>query len=94
VDVGVLYSEEPPPGLEGLGLRLEGDIESLLRLPVQLVVLNRAPVDLIQRVLQDGKLLVERDRSRRIAFEVLSRKRFWDLEPHLRRYRRLEEDHR
>ncbi|HVR96325.1 MAG TPA: nucleotidyltransferase domain-containing protein [Thermoanaerobaculia bacterium] len=94
VDIGVLYSEEPPPGLEGLGLRLEGDIERLLRLPVQLVVLNRAPVDLIQRVLRDGKLLVERDRSRRVAFEVLSRKRFWDLEPHLLRYRRLEEDHR
>lgn len=91
VDVGVLYSDEPPPGLAGLSLDTEGEIERLLRRSVQLVVLNRAPVDLIHRVLRDGKLLVDRDRSRRIAFEVRSRKEFWDLEPHLRRYRRLEE---
>lgn len=91
VDVGVLYSDEPPPGLAGLSLDLEGEIERLLHRPVQLVVLNRAPVDLIHRVLRDGKLLVDRNRSRRIAFEVRARKEFWDLEPHLRRYRRLEE---
>lgn len=90
VDVGILYSEDPPQTLEGLGLRLEGDLEKLLRLPVQVVVLNRAPVDLIFRVLRDGKLLVERDRSKRVRFEVRSRFEFWDLEPYLRMYRRME----
>jgi hypothetical protein len=52
-------------------------------------VLNYAPVDLIVRVLRDGKLLVDRDRSRRIQFEVRSRNEFWDLEPYLRLYRRM-----
>ena len=90
VDVGILYSEEPPGTLSGLGLSLEGELERLLGLPVQLVVLNRAPADLVQRVLRDGVLLVDRHRSRRIGFEVRSRKEFWDLEPFLNRYRRLE----
>jgi predicted nucleotidyltransferase len=90
VDVGVLFTEEPPATLAGLRLGLEGELERLLGLPVQLVVLNRAPADLVQRVLRDGVLLVDRDRSRRIVFEVRSRKEFWDLEPFLNRYRRLE----
>jgi uncharacterized protein len=90
VDVGILYSEDPPQTLEGLGFRLEGDMEKLLRLPVQLVVLNRAPVDLIFRVLRDGKLLAEGDRSKRVRFEVKSRFEYWDLEPYLRMYRRME----
>lgn len=90
VDVGILYSEDPPRTLEGLGLRLEGDLEKLLRLPVQVVVLNRAPVDLVFRVLRDGKLLAEGDRSKRVRFEVKSRFEYWDLEPYLRMYRRME----
>ena len=89
IDVGILYREDPPVTLEGMGLRLEGDIESLLRVPVQVVVLNRAPVDLAIRVLREGKLLVDRDRSKRVRFEVKTRFEFWDLEPYLRMYRRL-----
>lgn len=89
VDVGILYEEDPPLTLEGLGLRLEGDLESLLGKPVQVVVLNRAPVDLAIRVLRDGKLLVDRDRSKRIDFEVKTRFELWDLEPYLKMYRRM-----
>lgn len=90
VDVGILYSEDPPQTLAGLGFNLEWEMEKLLKLPVQVVVLNRAPVDLVIRVLRDGKLLVERDRSKRVRFEVRSRNEYWDLEPILRRYRKLE----
>ncbi len=56
-----------------------------------MVALNDAPVDLVIRVLRDGKLLVDRDRSRRIQFEVRSRNEFWDLEPYLRLCRRMGE---
>lgn len=90
VDVGILYSEDPPLTLEGLGFGLQDELEEALRLPVQVVVLNRAPVDLIIRVLRDGKLLVERDRSRRVGFEVRSRNEYWDLAPYLRLCRRIE----
>ena len=59
----------------------------MLGLPVQLVALNRAPVDLVHRVLRDGKLIVDRDRGRRIRFEVKARNEFFDLQPVLARYR-------
>jgi predicted nucleotidyltransferase len=89
VDVGVLYSQHPAQTLEGLsiGFNLGWDLEELLHLPVQVVILNHAPVDLSFRVLRDGKLLVDRDRSRRIAFEVRTRNVHWDMEPMLQRIR-------
>ena len=79
---------DPPRTLEGYRFDLEAVLERMLRLPVQLVVLNRAPVDLTRRVLRDGKLLVNKDPSRRIRFEVRTRNEYWDLEPYLRLYRR------
>lgn len=91
VDVGILYCGDPPLSLDGLGLGLQDELERALGLPVQVVVLNRAPVDLVVRVLRDGKLLVDRDRPRRVDFEVKSRFEFWDLEPYLKLYRRTGE---
>jgi uncharacterized protein len=86
VDVGILYSQDRQQTLDEIGraFDLQEDLQAVLKLPVQVVVLNHAPVDLIFRVLRDGRLLVERDRSRRIRFEVRSHKEYWDLEPYLR----------
>lgn len=52
------------------------------------MVLNRAPVDLIHRVLRDGMLLHDRDPTARIRFEVKARNEYFDLLPYLRQYRR------
>jgi predicted nucleotidyltransferase len=90
VDVAVLYSRTPPGSLDAPNLVLEGDLERLLGRPVQVIVLNSAPPDLTHRVLRDGRLLFEGDRSARIAFEVKSRNEYFDLLPILRRYRRMD----
>jgi predicted nucleotidyltransferase len=87
VDVAVLYQGEPPQGLARFDL--EGRLEGDLGLPVQVVILNDAPSDLVHRVLRDGKLVSERDRSCRVAFEVRSRNEYFDMEPIRRLYRRL-----
>jgi predicted nucleotidyltransferase len=89
VDVGVLYQEDPPRTLAGIGqvFNLEEDLTEATDLPIQVVNLNNAPVDLIIRVLRDGKLLVGHDSLQRVDFEVRSRNEFWDLEPYLRLYR-------
>ncbi len=90
IDVAILYLASPPAKLDSPALTLEGDLERLLGRPVQVVVLNSAPVDLIHRVLRDGRLLFESSRSARIAFEVKARNEYFDLLPHLRRYRKLD----
>lgn len=89
VDVGLLFQNVPASGLASPATRIEDELESLLGLPVQTVVLNTAPADLAHRVLRDGELIHETDRSRRIRFEVAARNEYFDLLPILRRYRRM-----
>ena len=88
VDVAVLYADTSPATLEGLPLDLVSRIEHLVKRPVQVVVMNTAPADLVHRVLRDGVLLLDRDPSARIRFEVRARNEFFDLQPILDRYRR------
>lgn len=87
VDLAVLFETARPPGYAGLPLALEAAIEERLGLPVQVVDLERVPADLFHRVVRDGRLVLERDRSRRVRFEVLRRNEYFDLQPMLRAYR-------
>ncbi len=64
VDVGVLFVEPPPPTLGAPPRRLEGRLEQALGRPVQVIVLNDAPPDLVHRVMRDGVLLCEPSGSR------------------------------
>ena len=89
IDVGVLYRRDPPATFEGLPLRLEGEIERQLGRATQVVTLNTAPADLRARVLRDGVLILDRDTSARIRFEVQTRNEWFDLQPILREYRRM-----
>jgi predicted nucleotidyltransferase len=69
---------------------VEGAVERLLRRRVQVVDLERGAPDLVHRVLRDGILVHEADRSARIRFEIAARNRYFDLQPVLARYRRRE----
>ncbi len=88
VDLGVLFEVAPPPVLGGPPDRLADDLGRELRLPAEVVALNRAPADLVHRVLRDGVLVLEADRSARIRFEVARRREYLDLLPVLQEYRR------
>ncbi len=88
VDVGVLFASEPRATLDSPPFALEGDLEAVLGGPVQVVALNRAPADLVHRVLRDGRLVLDRDPAARIRFEVRSRNEYFDLAPIRRLYRR------
>lgn len=87
IDIGVLYRTPPPPTLDAGPLDLEAALERHLQHHVEVVVLNHAPVDLRARVLRDGRLVVDRDRSARIQFEVRTRNEAFDFEPVLHEYR-------
>lgn len=89
VDVAILLDHQPPPSLASMPLDLEARLERLLDRPVQIVVLNQAPPDLVHRVLRDGRILVDRDRPRRLRFEVQARNEYFDIAPILRRYREV-----
>ena len=88
VDLGVLFDEAPPARLGGAQDRLASALEAELRLPLDLVELWSAPADLVHRVLRDGILVHEGNRSARIRFEVARRREYLDLLPILEEYRR------
>jgi hypothetical protein len=87
----VLFEQTPPSTLAGagVGFDLAADLQEDLHLPVDLVVANTAPVDLMHRVLRDGVLVAERNPSRRVRFEVATRNEWFDLKPILDEYRRV-----
>jgi uncharacterized protein len=88
VDLGLLYSAAPASTLLAQPFLLEGQLAEQLGRPVQCVVMNRAPVDLVHRILTDGALLLDSSPSHRIRFEIDARNRYFDLKPMLDRYRR------
>lgn len=88
VDVAVLFRHPPTATLLAQPFALADDLQGLLGRRVDLVALNSAPPDLIHRVLRDGQLLLDRDPSARIRFEVAARNAYFDLLPMLERYRR------
>ena len=87
VDVAVLFDQPPVRRLNSPRFVIEGELESALGVPVDLVVLNDAPVDLRIRVLREGRLIIDGNPASRIAFEVRTRNEAFDLEPVLARYR-------
>ncbi|HVR41761.1 MAG TPA: nucleotidyltransferase domain-containing protein [Thermoanaerobaculia bacterium] len=89
VDVGVLFEKIPPSTLDSMPFQLDGELEELLRTEVDVVSLNTASADLRYRVIRDGRIVLDADRSRRLAFEVATRNEYWDLLPILRRVRRM-----
>ena len=89
VGVAVLYKNKVPGGFDRLGIPLAGELEKIIKMPVDMIVLNNANVDLIHNVLRDGIIVFESDRSIRIQFEVKSRNAYFDLKPYLDEYRRV-----
>jgi uncharacterized protein len=82
-----LWLDHVPATLDDLQLDLAADLERDLGVPVDVVILNAAPSDLVHRVLRDGSILVEHDRSARIRLEVRARNDYFDLLPIRNAYR-------
>lgn len=64
-------------------LQLMIDMDQFADREVQVVILNRAGPILAYQVIRDGQLLFERDRAKRVAFEVRAMKLYFDLQPML-----------
>jgi predicted nucleotidyltransferase len=88
LDLGVLCRNAPEPDLGGLRFDLAEKLELAVRRPVDIVVLNSAPADLVHRVLRDGILVHDANRRARLDFEVRARAQYLDLAPLRELYRR------
>jgi len=83
VDVAILLSEVPSSYKRlQLELSLQADLEDACRLSkVDVRTINDAPIMVQGPIVQEGLLLYERDKAVRVAFEVLTRKKYFDYRP-------------
>jgi hypothetical protein len=92
-DIAVLYSKTPPPQTT---CSMAHDIAIRLRTDrVDLVVLNRAPIELRYAVIATGIIIHEVSVAVRVEFEATTLSRYGDFLPVLRRQRKeiLEEQY-
>jgi len=82
IDIGIFVSGESRSSLE-LELDLEGKIEDIIHIPVDVRVMNNAPPYFIYNILKEGVIIVDRDKSIRSDFEGLIYKKYFEFQ-HLR----------
>ncbi|KYH31614.1 type VII toxin-antitoxin system MntA family adenylyltransferase antitoxin [Neomoorella mulderi] len=86
VDVAIYLDEKriPPSGPYGYRSDLLITMRQQLRQPLDLVILNEAPLVLRFRVIRDGKILFCRDSRARIRFHEKTLCAYLDFQPVLR----------
>jgi len=82
VDIAVLFNRPVRDGFARFERRLELEIalEEIVKRPVQVIDLETAPLLLQRQVRKHGRLVLEKDRRRRVNFEVRSRRAYFDLQ--------------
>ena len=89
IDIALVLSEPLPP-YERLMLEfsIQADIQDASDLrALDVRAITEAPLLVRGKVVQEGMLLYQRDKARRVAFEVQTRKRYFDFAPVARRLR-------
>jgi len=84
IDIALVLSDPPAPYERfKLEITIQADLEDTCQLGEEMDVrsINDPPLMVQGRILQEGLLLYERDREVRIAFEVLTRKKYFDYLP-------------
>jgi len=83
VDVAVLLEENPEFDYR---LKAMAELGELLGRPVDVVSLRQCGLFMQRQVLKYGVLIFERDSKKRKAFEIISRKMYFDFQPYHRHY--------
>ena len=85
VDVGILIDHKLDSPLN-LELNLEIELEDIVNYPVDVRVLNSAPLSFCQSVIRYGRVILERDTNLRADFMGKILKEYFDFSPYRRRY--------
>lgn len=69
-------------------LKLEGELEDKIKLPVDVRTLNYSPLSFRYKVFRDGKLILNKDETIKSDFESLSIREYHDFNFYRKRYMR------
>lgn len=87
IDIAVLLSELPPSYEQLiLEVNIQAALEDACHLSnIDVRVINNAPIMVQGTIVQEGILLYSRAKEQRVAFEVLTRKKYFDYLPAFQR---------
>jgi predicted nucleotidyltransferase len=83
IDIGVFISGAEGKSPLKLELKLEGEIEHAIHMPVDIRIINNAPSSFIYNILKGGTVIVDKNKSLRSDFEGMVFKKYFDFQ-HLR----------
>jgi len=85
IDVAVVTKTVPDNSLL-FELELENRLEKIVRYPVDVRIINQAPLSFCQNVIRHGKAIVDREPNLRADFENRILKQYFDFSPYRKRY--------
>jgi len=85
IDVGLIMRSEPDQPLN-LELTLETQLERIVKYPVDIRILNNAPIAFSQNVFRTGRVILDRDPNARADFQGMVLKKYYDFAPFRQRY--------
>ena len=83
IDMGIYLSKDSTQDTLSLELELENELESILHIPIDVRIINYAPLSFQYNVIKTGILIVDNDTDFRVDFEGLTLKKYFDF-VHLR----------
>lgn len=79
IDIGIFITNEKVKSPLQLELKLEGEIENIIHIPVDVRIINYAPISFTYNILKNGIVIVDKDKSLRTDFEGLIYKKYFDF---------------
>jgi len=86
IDIGVFCTEKISKEPLDFEFELEEEIKSLTKFPVDVRVINHAPLSFVYRVVKEGILIADKDIGKRTDFEGMIFKKYMDFAIYRKRY--------
>jgi len=85
VDIGIIAAMDLSKPLE-FELELENRLEKVIKYPVDVRILNQAPLSFAQNVFRSGRVIIDKNPNLRADFEGRILKQYFDFSPFQQRY--------
>lgn len=85
IDIAILFSTVMDEPLND-ELDIENNIEKLISIPVDVRVMNAAPLSFQYQVIHDGRVLIDREPQHRAEYEGQILKQYFDFSRYRKRY--------
>jgi len=88
IDVGIFVADRDIKSALQTELDMEGELEDAVKIPVDVRIINHAPLSFVYNVLRGGSVIVDNNKSLRAEFEGLIYKKYFDFRYLRREYLR------